>query len=488
MLRPLRLPVWARVSATRVEPIAGTEDAGYAYGDKPAAKHWNWMRGVAGDWFDWQDRTALNTKDLFTSYSPNRVSPTALAFTLGGPLNQRPVTGGVYYVRRERADMSSITAPPAGNCPLYVFAPSATNYVWVRPRLDTSRSGYPEMVINQTGLEPNGETSWACVYQNTTNLATVVTQQEHVSVQAGHYYGNGVLAITMTAGVAIAPAATWDAATLSIQTRQQTSGFPAIIVSPDVGMSVTQLYIGSNVNQTSLAMQALGSVGYSTPGIDVYTDTGGAALKVTGNGSDDAALYANMGATGWVIAAEKATVTQVPHDPAGEHANQFRMYISQAQTIAAGVRWLDGTGGGKEWIPWASPQGPVLEYSQYADSLGHAGGANVNIINEANLHWRQFHRYDIRISAEALAAAGAVNTIAVTILVNGVVQGGWNAKQLRVAADGFNHPWLHTSFVYTHAGADTNTGTLVVQVVVGAGVGVNGFLAPRVTTSGAYYP
>lgn len=483
MPRPLRLPVWALVSATRIEPIAGTEDSGYSYGETPAAKHWNWMRGVAGDWFVHLDKTTIRSSDELTStgISPNRVSPTAVTFTLAGPLAQRPFVGGIYYCARERIDMSVVIAP---QCPLYIFVANSTNYLWVRPRLNSSRSSYPETFVNQTGLPPNGEMGWYLIYRNTTNAATILTQQEESSVRVGFLRGQSNLPHTFKGPVTINPDPGLDAFALVVQTRQVTSGFASVQISSEVGQTNPLMSMGAQPGQSSLMLGASGQPAVPALSISLQDGSTGAHFTSIDGDADGAAIVSEMGTGGWNAVAFQCGNTSVPHQPAGPWATYWRQFISFNQTVAAGVRWRTGNGG-QEWIPWASPGGQVLVNLVNADSGNIAGGGAAVLINLTNQTFIQFHKYVIRIECEANASAISINTIALTVAVNGVAQAPWNARQMRVAVDALNHPLVHTTVVYNHVAADTSFGTVTFSVAVGAGLGQVNFLSPRIVMQGA---
>lgn len=485
MSRPLRLPLWARTLVNRTEPIAGTEESGWSIGEPPLAHHINWNHGVAGDWIDYLQRRALDSTEwIFDTGTANRVSTTALTFTIGGPLAQRPTVGGVYRIRKERCDATVVTAP---DCPVYNFAATDTNYVWMRPRLDNSRSAYPDVLVTQSLVSPGP--AYVLVWEGETDAATLISQTEYSTVRVYHDTGNSLPARVNTDSFTIFPRVGSGSTALEIQTRQ--SFAPGVSINSEAGQTNTLLQINPQAGQECQRGSAV-SADAGMPWEDdiaVYHATlgdGTRGFRATSSETDAAGFIADMGDESWVLAVVPATVTQVSPST-GPNDSRWRLYISSEASVAGGVRWVDAAGADREWKPWASPGGMYIAEQISADSGAIGSGGGTAIATFSLLTLIQNHTYEICVQSEANATVNWVGTVAVTITVGGVTDAKWNARQLRPDPVALNRPWLHATLLYTHAGADTTTGQIIVSVAhgVSAGASVN-YIAPRVSIKGAW--
>lgn len=429
-----------------------------------------WLLGYFGDWSLHLDSATLQLTELCdTTGDVQRVLGPGLAFTVGGPLAQRPVQGAVYYGTAERIDATAT----GGDAPVFTFAANVVNYVWLRAKRGADRQAYPEYAVTTAVIPPG--TNYVRVRNVTCNAVQVTADVESPNVWQGFRWRG--ISHTYRAPVRI------DS---GVAATQLTVEAPAGAVSPAVSINgqvlSTQSLMQCNPQpgQESVTLTALGS-GVASVGVTLNTETAALRADSVSPEVQSAALYHNTDPTAesWMLVANTQNVTPPNAAP---WTSKFRMCATLG--TAGGLRWRDGTALGREWIPHAGRAGMQVGATIAANAV--LGQNTVTVICTHNVTLLQGHSYTFTVECDANAPAAVNYTQSVTIAVNGVAQAPWSAKSLNCIRDTLDHLWLRATLEYTHVGADVNT-TVTLSVTNGVGgAALITFIQPRIYSRGPW--
>lgn len=475
--RPQYRPTWATNPTSRQQPAGGTATSGYPYGTVPPAKEWNWLHGQAGDWLGYLDNTALRHSDLASSSVCMRLSTTRLDFALGGPLAQRPTSGGVYVIGAERVDLSATGL----DAPVYTFAPNSTNYVWARSPLSVSRLGYGDTAITQVPVAP--DSSYEHILTVTTGPLSVTVVSEPATVVLGHYWRE--LSHQFQGDVTTAPLGTQTPLTI----RPRTGASEGARAEPGDATFVKPLFHAANMNPTGVGLGGTPSGSGTNMGALVQASCGdrGAGLLATVSdpfASGAAAVVSRMNGQGFDLALEPGLTTPTEQ---GNTVGHLRIY-AENHTAGGGLRWLDPFAG-EIRMPMVGRDGFILANAMAASTPPFTTTLGTAVlVQTANVMWRQSHVYLIWVAAETVASLGQDFTVMFDVQVNGatILPGVMPILLQPNSQTTAENPWLGQLFVYTHTGADVSA-VARLRVTHGAvGVGGVSYRNPRIIVFGGF--
>lgn len=444
--------------------------AGYAYGWPPSFLEWNWLFWATGVWQDHLDRGAARGPDLWDTAGVYRISPDALAFTVGGPLAQRPVKGAVFIVGGERLDLSATGA----DAPVFTFTPSATNYIWARFRQDGSRSAYPQVVVNTTGVSPG--TGYVCVSEQTTNVTQITGATEPGSVTYNALTWSAI-SHKFKRGVQIDAVGDTNALYL---TDGDSSMVPTLVIAHgNASYSHTLVSADQNSGGTAFSASATGPGGV---GFGSYVTSQAAGFQVYCDGNGTAGAFIDTGSQSWALAITPSSLDPV-HNGASVYGASMRIWASPSLT--SNLTWMNSAGA--QYFPWAALQAPTrYDSGALADATIVNGAANASVGVSAAQTFVQGCKYLIMLDVPVSTASAPNFNVTLTILVNGVADTYWNNRAFTppnlTTAD--PRPWLHTTIYYTHTTATTAAATVLIRVNHSAGVGSITYRAPRIQIAG----
>lgn len=474
--RPQYRPTWATNPTSRQQPAGGTATSGYPYGTVPPAKEWNWLHGQAGDWLGYLDNTALRHSDLASSSVCMRLSKLRLDFQIGGPLAQRPTSGGVYVIGAERVDLSA-TGPDA---PVYTFAPNSTNYVWARPPLSVSRLGYGDTAITQVPVAP--DSSYEHILTVTTGPLSVTVVSEPATVTLAHRWAQ--LSHQFEGDLTVAPLGTQTPLTV----RPLTGAAEGVRAEPGDATFAMPLFHADGMNPTGVGLAGSPSGSGSNMGALVQASCGdrGAGLLATANDPlalGMATVVSRLNGQGFDLALQPGATAPTEQ---GNTVGHLRIY-AQNQTGGGGLRWLEPIAG-EVRLPMVGRDGFILISATAPTTafLDNTAGT-FTLVQTSNVLWRQNHTYLIWAAAETIATVAPVFTVSFDIQVNGasILPSGPKTCHPNPQINEV-YPWLGQLWVYTHLGADVVAAARVQVTHDAIGGGNVRYVTPRILVFGGF--
>lgn len=467
MPRPSRLPLLATVPTNRQEPLSGTLLAGWGSNTPFAVAHANWSMGFLADWVQYLDIKSPALSDEFQRVvGAVLVTGTGLTFTLGGPLQQRPVTGGVYVIQQARIDASALAA----DAPFYTFAGNSINYVFLGPPI--TRSAYPDVIINTTGVPPSPR--HRVVRQVTTGAIMVTADTIPVSLLTG-YYRVGKQFITGSLG----------SADTTLTVTCNASAAPGIWITSAAAATNTLMQFGPNVGQYSISTEPNGA---GTPGFHVDLTNNsvmGYQAYSLAPSTDTAAFVQTVPFTSNSFGVALTSLAAIPAN--GTQWDTYCRLFATIQTPSGGFRWRDGTGAAASaWTPHAHRETTTIYTSQVSANVTLGGDVGPITLCARFVSLRQRHVYHMAIDCEALATVGASIAQTVTVLIDGVPHPDWNARLLMASPTGLPQKWYSTLLLYYHTLADDATTNVLLQITHTVGVGTVTYIRPRIYIFGPF--
>lgn len=463
--RPIYRATWA-ASGGRTLPPGGTAVTGYGFGAVPTHGDWNHQQGYLADTIAAVDNTAMRSADMSDATQVVRLTPDSLLFTVGGPLAQRPVNGGVYMIGAERVcaeDVDPITAP------VYTFTANTTNYVWLRTPLSTSVLAYADRAITQVLVSPGA--GFAHVRTVVCGPAVVISDTEPGTVSTRHKWA--ARPHDFTDAATITPQGT--ATTLTV--NQALNSAEGLLVTPlTVGVVTAGIRVVTNTNSLAALDHtlALGSGTTIAPTVKSTLGNNGSGLLAVATGgaaSGGASVVSRMAGKGYDLAMLPGGTPVAGAALAGH----LRMW-ADVSALGGGLRWLDAAAGDIR-LPFCGRDGLISVNGGFGSATGAIaqGATNQTLATIIAFQWRQNHTYIIWVGAEPVSGATAAN-FTVTLAaptVNGVAITGTQFPALlgSVAAPspaGAILPVIREFFVYTHTAADVSA-NLLIRVTHGAG-------------------
>jgi hypothetical protein len=417
--------------------------------------------GYGGDWDAHLDSDRWSLSDEWdTVGTPDGalVMGTGISFQVGGVLLQKPLTGGVYISSSgERIDCTHL----GEETPSFSFAPSATNYVFVRP--PTTRTAYADRLI-QTSAIPPANQGWMYVRTVTTDVATI-TNDVNAGYGTGfsrrgyhgfHNYDDGA-AFSITGSSTFAP---------------------NVLVQATGGASL--MYLVSDTDQTGLQVQAIGTGNTAIYGT-IYA--GASMLRANLTTTESVGMVCDtFGATPGIPLAMFPAATA---PGTGTWTGYTRLFtINQLQS--GYLRWYDKDG--NTWYPHAAQAMLVKQGTiSGASPIIASGGATTLVTLNVSGTFKQNHWYLIRAACEATNNALANFTQAVTVAVNAVAVAPYNGYNLIADRDGLQKPWLSATMLYQHTPADAVNPAITLSIVHGAGASSCQYFNARIYVLGPWY-
>jgi hypothetical protein len=478
MTTPVRIPAWAAAepqpASNRLEP--GGASTGYALAAIPTHSDINWLFWSYGVWLRFLQSFYMRCSDVWATNPAQvyRLSRTALAWQVGGPLSQFPSQSAVYLWGGQRL------AVYASQSVAQVFAPATTNYVHLRAQpSETSRDPQPEILVSTN----SSEVGYATVSVVVTGAATISSVTEATVVD-----GYRVLApADHRAPVEITPS-TGGGAALAIAYRN--SGIaPGVTIAPQVGALQTALSVQapsanrailangtSSDNILEVSQAGVGRALYATKsgasGIVAEVEAVGAAgiaLQVTASaGADGIEIDSTAGGGNPLVVEPSALGPTVPRNGS--------IYPLLGLGYAA-WRFREG---GKSYIIHASQDGPLPQRVLNTSTSTLNGGSGTTTIQTISAYFRNGGTYRIEWDVVHGRTFGSTAQCAYTCRIGGAAQSGANALNFAipdpgaVAAGTYFVGTFRYFTLYVHGGADGFV-TVDFQVTMTAGTNAHTF-------------
>lgn len=474
--RPRRRASWAALTDYRVEPAGGTESTGYGAAACPTAGEWNWQIGYLSEWAAYSDLT--RHADLADPTAVQRVTDSALSFSIGAGLSQRPNTGGVYIVGGVRLDAADTSA----TAPVYNFTANTTNYVWLKEPSSTARSNYADRLVTTDPGSPGA--GYAHVRTVTCGPTTVTVDIEPNSVVAGftwraqpHYF---------TAQVNIEPS-TGDRALRLV--GPNVGSETVLILPPSNTYTAPFIKLLPNAAGVGIEAQVSGTGSSLGPAYKALLDSKGCAVYGTTTNPFAAGLctvYSELYGTGFDIALAPAPAPPTAPTVGDPLYGRLLMY-SEALTSGGGLRWLEPTAGAIRQ-PFASRDGAVFGQTIGANTGLLTSGAVTTLVTSAVYTFRRSHTYLIIAQAETDWTTSPAFSVTVDVRVNGVsvAPAPHAVNPCTISGPNITRPWLNGTYYYLHSVADVSA-TVTLRTTHGAaGAGNVRYNNPRLTVLGAF--
>jgi hypothetical protein len=462
--RPLQIPLLATAPGFRATPFAATLTQGFGT-EVFLAPHANWLIGYGGDWAVHLDASRGSLIEEWDDRGFVSLVAGELTFLVGGALAQRPVTGGIYIGRKCRLD----ALVQGADAPVFTFTANATNHVYMAP--STTRSAYPDVVINTTGISPGA--LYREVRTVTTGPATVTIDSPPVGQLQG-WYIKGRQNIT------------GQGTDTTFQVEIVDSANAGIIFSNVTALNVNTMVLWQP-NDGQLSSFTL-PLGVGTAGHEVsLNNTGITAYRAKSllNTVDNAAYEVDTPLLGHTWAVAMKPHSAVPGN--GANFTAFTRLFSTIQTFSGGFRWRDAGASGYPWTPHAHRGASTTAIRATSGDQTLAGAVAITTLHtSAAFELLTGHSYLIHVECEALASVTKAFLQTVTIDINGVADADWSTRQLNSdTTTALSSPWISTTILYQHAAADT-TGAVRLRVAHSAGAGSVTYTRPRISVLGPF--